>query len=299
MKQMHDLFHLLLTTGQRKENRTGVATFGIFGHQMRFHLQGGFPLCTRKFVPFKLVASELLWFLKGEQDKPGAIAGLHADNNHIWDEWAKPDGSFGPIYGVQWRRWLSGVRNDSGDAYYAADSIDQIARLIATMKNNPESRRNIVTAWQPGEIEDMALPPCHVLFQVNCRPVTPGYAWAAEQAGRKAPKWVVDLQLYQRSCDAFLGVPFNIASYALLLHLLCHCAGEDYIAGDFVWTGGDVHLYENHLSQAKAYIHNEEHPLPLLAISADAPRDIDKIELGHLALLNYQHSGVIKADVAV
>ena len=283
MKQLVHLYRRILSEGQTKPNRTGIDTLSVFGHQMRFALPLGFPLATRKHVPFRLVASELLWFLKGQQDRPGALADLHADNNHIWDEWAKPDGSFGPIYGVQWRRWCESREVRGGEL--CIDGFDQITWLINELRTNPESRRLLVTAWQPVEIANMALPPCHVLFQLNCRAGT-------------ATKWIVDLQLYQRSCDAFLGVPFNIASYALLLHLLCQCAGPDYAVGDFVWTGGDVHLYLNHVPQVREYLQRAEHLLPKLRITP-ALRDIDAVTLKDLTLYGYHHSGALAAEVAV
>lgn len=302
MKQLSDLFRTILDEGEAKPNRTGVGTVSIFGHQMRFPLQAGFPLATGKAVPFRLIASELLWFLKGEQDKPGAIDDLHKEQNHIWDEWAKPDGSFGPIYGVQWRHWF-GANTDGDPERIAGYSVmvDQIAWLVNELKTNPTSRRLLVTAWQPAEIAQMALPPCHVLFQLNCRPVNDEFMEYAVNQGLPVPKWIVDLQLYQRSCDAFLGVPFNIASYALLLEMLVHVAGPEYMAGDFVWTGGDVHLYDNHLEQAKEYIVRDKHTLPRLRFAPDVPRDIDKITLRHCtdALTGYKHSGRLAAEVAV
>lgn len=282
MKQLVDLYEHLMAKGEPKSNRTGIDTLGVFGYQMRFDLSKGFPLATRKFVPFKLVASELLWFIKGEQDFPDAIKDLHTDNNHIWDEWAKPDGSFGPVYGVQWRRWQAIDR--AGRRHY----VDQLKRMIDTLKNDPSSRRNVVSAWQPGEIQDMALPPCHVLFQLNTRP-------------RSGGRYLVDLLMYQRSCDAFLGVPFNIASYALLLEMICHLAGPMYSPGEFVWSGGDVHIYVNHLPQVAEYTQlRKEHPLPTLLIGHDANRKtIDDFKLEHFALHGYDHSGKLAAEVAV
>lgn len=293
MKHLADLYTLILQHGTRKENRTGVNTLSVFGHQMRFHLQRGFPLATRKFVPFKLVASELLFFLKGQCDHPDAIADLHKDGNHIWDQWQFPDGSFGPIYGVNWRRWR-GERRATGEVV----EVDQIAELIRTLKTNPESRRMIVSAWQPAELEDMALPPCHVLFQLNVRPITGPFRRWLDENGQKHVTKMVDLQMYQRSCDAFLGVPFNIASYALLLHMLVQCAGPEYTVGDFVWTGGDVHLYENHLEQARAYLHREEHQPPQLHINPEVT-DIDQFTLADFTLTDYQHSGKLAGEVAV
>lgn len=279
MQQMKDLFCRIIREGVSKDDRTGTGTVGIFGHQMRFDMREGFPLVTGKATPFKLIAGELLWFLRGDQDQPGALAELHADNNHIWDEWAKPDGSFGPIYGVQWRRWSERM---------GIGGIDQIKQVIQQLQDNPTSRRLIVTAWQPAELADMALPPCHILFQLNCRP--------SEDDG-----WIVDLQLYQRSCDTFLGVPFNIASYSLLLHMLCHAAGPKYTPGEFIWTGGDVHIYKNHIEQVQQYLRADLHDLPRFQFYADVPRDIDKITLNDCvrALHGYTSGPAIKAPVAV
>lgn len=275
MKQMLELYQHILSHGTRKSNRTGVDTVSVFGYQMRFDLRDGFPLVTRKFTSFRLIASELLWFLKGQQDKVGALEDLHAQNNHIWDEWAKHDGSFGPIYGVQWRRW--GERLGHG-------GIDQIAWLVQQLKICPDSRRMIVTAWQPEEITDMALPPCHILFQLNTRPKVDGTLR-------------VDLHLYQRSCDAFLGVPFNVASYALLLHMLVEVCGKGYEVGELVWTGGDVHLYVNHMEQVTEYLSRDDHVLPKLRLRH---RDsIDDFVMEDLHLVGYIHSGKIAAPVAV
>ena len=275
MKQMKDLYRHILDKGVRKTNRTGIDTISVFGYQMRFDLTKGFPICTSKAVSFKNVAAELLWFLRGEQDKPGAIEDLHASNCKIWDEWAKPDGSFGRIYGVQWRRWLG----------FHGHEVDQIAQLINQLKTTPDNRRMIVTAWRPDELAGMALPPCHVLFQLNTRPRGDG-------------TYFVDLQLYQRSCDAFLGVPYNVSSYALLLTLLCRAAGPQYTPGDFVWTGGDVHLYVNHANQVGEYLSNPTHPLPELVLNPEVT-DIDAWTLEDMRLSGYKHSGAIKAPVAV
>jgi thymidylate synthase len=284
LKQIHDLFMHVLQNGDRKPNRTGVDTLSVFGYQMRFDVGAGFPLVTGKRTSFKLIASELLWFLKGTQHEAGAINWLHAHNNHIWDEWVKEDGSFGPIYGVQWRKW-QGV-SAGGEVL---PELDQIKGLIEQLKKDPTSRRMIVTAWQPAEIKDMALPPCHILFQLNAR-------YDARIDGYR-----LDLQLYQRSCDCFLGVPFNVASYALLLELLCHCAtsaDKCFQPGELVWTGGDVHLYVNHQDQVREYLERQIFPLPLLEI-ATLERDIDKIQLSDLELINYRSGSSIKAEVAV
>jgi thymidylate synthase len=209
MKQYHELLQHLLDHGVKKEDRTGTGTFSVFGHQMRFNLAEGFPLMTTKKLHTRSIFIELLWFLKGDTN----ISYLKENGVSIWDEWADENGNLGPVYGYQWRSWP----NPDGT------STDQIVNLVNGLKNNPNSRRHIVSAWNPSFIEDMALPPCHCLFQF----------YVAE--GK------LSCQLYQRSCDTFLGVPFNIASYALLVHMIAQVC--DLEVGDFVWTGGDVHLY--------------------------------------------------------
>jgi thymidylate synthase len=279
MKQIKDLFSHVLEHGVLKKNRTGMDTLAVFGYQMRFNLQDGFPIVTGKMTPFRLVASELLWFIQGKQHQAGAIKYLHAHNNHIWDEWVKPDGSFGPIYGVQWRNWI-GV-----DAEGESVHVDQLKRAIELLVSDPDSRRNIVTAWQPAELRQMALAPCHILFQLNTRP-GPG------------DSRYVDLQLYQRSCDCFLGVPFNVASYALLMHIICHIAGSQFLVGDLVWTGGDVHLYVNHLDQARAYLERDLHPLPTLVLP-NYEINLDDLHMEHFTLEGYRHSGALKGEVSV
>lgn len=281
MRQIRELFQHIVQHGELKVNRTGVDTLAVFGYQMRFDLGEGFPLVTGKRTSFKLIATELLWFLKGTQHEPGAIKWLHEHNNHIWDEWVKPDGSFGPVYGVQWRKW-QGV-SLGGDPL---PEFDQIKWLIEELGKNPTSRRLIVTAWQPSEIPAMALPPCHILFQLNTRRRSEGGLF-------------VDLQLYQRSCDSFLGVPFNVASYALLLHLICHCAkGQVFFPGELVWTGGDVHLYTNHLNQVEEYLKRNPYPLPSLIIDPSV-RDLDDVQMSDLALVGYEAHPAIRAEVAV
>ncbi|MFN7839960.1 MAG: thymidylate synthase, partial [Bacteroidota bacterium] len=215
MKQYHELLRHILATGVTKTDRTGTGTLSVFGYQMRFDLQGGFPLVTTKKLHLRSIIYELLWFLNGDTN----IKYLRDNGVTIWDEWADKDGNLGPVYGYQWRSWPG--RN--------GETIDQISKVIDQIKNKPDSRRHMVTAWNPADVDQMALPPCHALFQF----------YVAE--GK------LSCQLYQRSCDTFLGLPFNIASYALLTHMVAQQC--DLRVGDFVWTGGDVHIYSNHLDQ--------------------------------------------------
>ena len=273
MRQFHDMLLNIRIRGVDKQNRTGVDTRAIFGYQMRFDLSKGFPLVTTKFTSFKNIATELLWFLQGSPN----INYLHSVGNHIWDEWAFPDGTFGPIYGYQWRTWP------------AADgtSIDQIANVINKLKSNPDDRRMIVSAWNVDAVESgaMALPPCHVLFHFFTRPPT------TPDGKRK-----LDCLLYQRSCDTFLGVPYNVASYALLTHMIAHVVGME--PGDFVWTGGDVHIYKNHTEQVSELLRREPYPLPTLEINSEVT-DIDDFVLEDFVLKGYKHDPAIKAPVAV
>ncbi|MDB5715547.1 MAG: thymidylate synthase [Sphingomonadales bacterium] len=264
MKQYLDLLQHILDTGVPQADRTGVGTISTFGYQMRFDLAKGFPLVTTKKVHIRSIFIELLWFLRGDTNTKW----LTENRVGIWDEWADENGDLGPVYGKQWRDWV------------AADGshIDQIAGLIDQIKTNPASRRQIVTAWNPGEIGQMALAPCHCLFQT----------WVAN--GK------LSLQLYQRSGDAFLGVPFNIASYALLTHLLADQCGLE--VGEFVWTGGDVHLYSNHLDQARLQLTRDPKPLPELVINRTAD-SIDSYEYDDFAVEGYEAHPHIKAEVAV
>ena len=230
--QYLNLLRDILDNGVRRDDRTGTGTLGVFGRQMRFDLSKGFPLLTTKKLHLRSIIVELLWFLRGETN----IAWLKDNGCSIWDEWADENGELGPVYGKQWRSW----------AAPNGDSIDQIARLIEGLKTNPNSRRHIVSAWNPADIEDMALPPCHCLFQF----------FVAD--GK------LSCQLYQRSADVFLGVPFNIASYALLTHMVAQQCNLD--VGDFIWTGGDCHLYSNHAEQVTLQLSRAPHPYPTLNI---------------------------------
>ena len=264
MQQYLDMMRLVRDTGTRKEDRTGTGTRAIFGHQMRFDLSKGFPLVTTKKLHLRSIIHELLWFLSGDSN----IAYLKENGVSIWDDWADENGDLGPIYGVQWRRWPT---PDGG-------SIDQIAQVMQQLRETPDSRRIILSAWNVAEIDNMALPPCHCLFQF----------YVAE--GK------LSCQLYQRSCDIFLGVPFNIASYALLTHMLAQQA--DLGVGDFVWTGGDCHLYSNHLEQADEQLSRKPLPLPRLAINR-RPKTIFDYRYEDFEILNYESHPHIKAAVAV
>ncbi len=264
MKQYHDLLQHLLDNGVKKEDRTGTGTFSVFGHQMRFNLAEGFPLMTTKKLHTRSIFIELLWFLKGDTN----ISYLKENGVSIWDEWADENGNLGPVYGYQWRSWP----NPDGS------STDQIVNLVNALKNNPNSRRHIVSAWNPSFIEDMALPPCHCLFQF----------YVAE--GK------LSCQLYQRSCDTFLGVPFNIASYALLVHMIAQVC--DLEVGDFVWTGGDVHLYSNHVDQAKLQLTREHRTLPTLKLNPNV-KDLFAFTMDDISIENYDPHPHIKAAVAI
>lgn len=259
-----DLLRDILAHGTAKSDRTGTGTRSVFGRQMRFDLSESFPLITTKRVHFKSVALELLWFLRGDSN----VRWLQERGVTIWDEWADDDGELGPVYGVQWRSWPT---PDGGQ-------IDQIAKLIDGLKNNPDSRRHIVTAWNPAEVENMALPPCHAMFQF----------YAAD--GK------LSCQLYQRSADTFLGVPFNIASYALLTLMVAQQVGLE--PGEFVWTGGDVHIYDNHLDQVTEQLSRSPFPYPKLRLRRK-PASIFDYELDDFEVLDYQHHPGIKAPIAV
>lgn len=264
MKQYLDLLQHIFDHGVRKGDRTGTGTLSVFGYQMRFELQAGFPLLTTKKLHLKSIIYELLWFLRGETN----IQYLQEHGVHIWDEWADDKGELGPVYGSQWRSWLTADGR----------TVDQIAQLIDQIKRNPNSRRLMVSAWNPGEVDSMALPPCHALFQF----------YVAN--GR------LSCQLYQRSADVFLGVPFNIASYALLTHMMAQVC--DLEPGDFVHTFGDVHLYRNHLEQARLQLTRQPYPLPQIRLNRQV-RSIFGFQFEDFELQNYQSHPHIKADVSV
>jgi thymidylate synthase len=264
MKPYLDLLRLVMDSGNRRSDRTGVGTRSIFGHQSRYDLSRGFPLLTARKIHIKSIVHELLWFLRGDTN----IAYLRQHGVSIWDEWADANGNLGPVYGRQWRSWPS----PSGG------HIDQIARLLGQIRTTPESRRLIVSAWNVGELEQMALPPCHLLFQF----------YVAD--GR------LSCQLYQRSADLFLGVPFNIASYALLTHMIAQATG--LLPGDFIHTIGDAHLYENHIEQTKELLSRDERPLPLLRLSPSAT-DLFAFKYEDVEIVGYDPHPAIKAPVAV
>jgi thymidylate synthase len=258
-------------TGAAKSDRTGTGTKSVFGYQMRFDLQQGFPLVTTKKVHLKSIIQELLWFLTGSSNNNW----LKERGVSIWDEWAKPDGDLGPVYGVQWRSWPT-----PGGGH-----IDQISEVIKTLKTNPDSRRIIVSAWNVAELSKMALLPCHAFFQFYVAPAT-------EPSG----KGKLSCQLYQRSADIFLGVPFNIASYALLTHMVAQQCDLD--VGDFVWTGGDCHIYSNHHEQVELQLGRAPYPYPKLHIKR-RPASIFDYEFEDFEVLDYQCHAAIKAPVAV
>jgi thymidylate synthase len=264
MHQYLSLMREVRENGIRKEDRTGTGTLSMFGYQMRFDLSEGFPVITTKKLHLRSIIHELLWFLRGDSN----IKYLKDNGVSIWDEWANDDGELGPVYGVQWRNWPTPDGR----------SVDQISQIMQQLRENPDSRRIILSAWNVGEIDNMALPPCHCLFQF----------WVAE--GK------LSCQLYQRSCDIFIGVPFNIASYALLTHMLAQQA--DLGVGDFVWTGGDCHLYNNHLEQADEQLQREPLPLPRLAIKRRPPSIFD-YEFEDFEILNYESRPHIRAAIAV
>lgn len=264
MQQYLDLMRHVLENGARKEDRTGTGTLSVFGHQMRFDLRQGFPLLTTKKLHLRSIIHELLWFLKGETN----IQYLKDNGVSIWDEWADEKGDLGPIYGYQWRSWPSAN----------GEHVDQIKQVIDQIKNNPDSRRIIVSAWNVGQIDQMALPPCHAFFQFY---VADGH---------------LSCQLYQRSADIFLGVPFNIASYALLLMMMAQVTGLK--AGDFVHTLGDAHLYSNHLDQAREQLSRSPRSLPTMRINPDR-KSIEDFVFEDFELCDYDPMPHIKAAVAV
>ena len=263
-----DLVRTILREGTLKSDRTGTGTISLFGRQMRFDLSHSFPLITTKKVYFRGIAYELLWFLKGSQN----VRWLQENRVHIWDEWADPEtGDLGPVYGVQWRSWPAPTPEDHHH------TIDQIAKVLDLIRTHPDSRRMIVTAWNPAQVDSMALPPCHALFQF----------YVAD--GR------LSCQLYQRSCDMFLGVPFNIASYALLTLMMAQQAGLE--PGEFVWTGGDCHIYDNHVEQVLEQLSRKPYPYPTMRIrKADS---IFSYQYEDFEVVDYQCHPAIKAPVAV
>ncbi|WP_251151360.1 thymidylate synthase [Cellulosimicrobium sp. Marseille-Q4280] len=261
--QYETLLADVLANGAERGDRTGTGTIGVFGRQIRFDLAEGFPLVTTKKVHLRSIIGELLWFLRGDSN----VRWLQERGIRIWDEWADENGDLGPVYGVQWRSWPAPD----------GEHIDQIARVMDSLRTNPDSRRHIVSAWNPAEVDDMALPPCHALFQF----------YVAD--GR------LSCQLYQRSADLFLGVPFNIASYALLTHMVAQQL--DLEVGEFVWTGGDVHIYSNHVEQVRTQLARDPYPYPTLELRR-AP-SLFEYEIDDVQVVGYQHHPGIKAPIAV
>jgi thymidylate synthase len=264
MKQYLNLLDHVLTNGVEKEDRTGTGTISVFGYQMRFNLADGFPVMTTKKLHLRSIIHELLWFLKGDTN----IKYLNDNRVTIWDEWADENGDLGHIYGYQWRSWP------------AADGrhIDQISQVIESIKSNPDSRRHLVNAWNVGELDNMALPPCHIMFQFYV-------------ANGK-----LSLQMYQRSADIFLGVPFNIASYALLLQMVAQVTGLQ--VGEFVHTFGDAHIYNNHIDQVKLQLTRQPYPLPQMKLNPDV-KDIFDFKFEDFELLNYKAHPTIKGEISV
>jgi thymidylate synthase len=273
MQPYLDLMRHVLEHGHEKSDRTGTGTRSVFGWQMRFDLADGFPLLTTKKLHLRSIIHELLWFLQGETN----IRYLKENGVSIWDEWADAEGKLGPVYGHQWRHWPDGKGGE----------IDQITQLIDGLKRNPDSRRHIVSAWNPADIPQMKLPPCHALFQFYVAPAPPG---AAGSRGR------LSCQLYQRSCDIFLGVPFNIASYALLLQMVAQVCELE--AGEFVWTGGDCHLYLNHLEQARLQLTRTPRQRPVMKLNPEV-KDIFGFRFEDFSLEGYAPDPHIPAPVAV
>lgn len=273
MQAYLDLLTRILDEGVEKTDRTGTGTLSVFGHQMRFDLTEGFPAMTTKRLHLRSIVGELLWFLRGETN----VRWLQDRKIRIWDEWADATGNLGPIYGHQWRSWPT----------FDGETIDQIERLITGLRTDPYSRRHVVSAWNVADLEEMALPPCHTLFQFN---VAPAAADDPDQRG-----WL-SCQLYQRSADTFLGVPFNVVSYSLLTHMVAQVT--DLRPKDFVHTTGDAHLYLNHLEQAREQLTRTPGPLPKLWLNPDR-REIDAFELGDIELRDYVAAPSITAPIAV
>jgi len=313
MNQYLDTMRKILDEGVDKGDRTGTGTRSIFGHQLRFDLQKGFPLLTTKKINFHAVKAELLWFLKGSTN----VGWLQEQGVHIWDDWADDDGELGPVYGKQWRSWQALYQElEDGGKRFESFKIDQISNVIKGLKNNPNSRRHIVSAWNVDAISEMALPPCHVMFQFYVRPISINDMWnsldddtqqllahtggitrrSQIEAVYKGPKGYLDCQLYQRSADFFIGVPFNIASYSLLTSMIAQVTG--LLPGEFVHTFGDTHLYSNHLHLTKEQLAREPRPLPKLVLNSKI-KNIDDFGMDDIEIKDYDPHPWIKAEIAV
>ena len=307
MKEYKEIITEVMEYGVSKEDRTGTGTTSVFNINKTFDLKKGFPLVTGKFTPFKTMAVELLWFLAGGTN----VKALQDQNCHIWDDWADNEGELGPVYGKQWRNWER--------VHYK--NVDQIKNVIQTLRTNPDSRRMIVSAWNVGDLGDMALSPCHYAFEFYTKVIPRAWRihWARNKYNVKldhvktstmsdqdiedaldlydVPKRMLSCKVIQRSCDTFLGVPFNIASYALLTHLIAHCTGM--LVDNLHWSGGDVHIYKNHFKQVDEYLAADTHELPEIVIADNCPVNINDITLEHFSIKGYKHSGKISAPVSV
>lgn len=315
-QQYLDLVRYALATGDRKPNRTGIDTIGVFGYQMRFNLRDGtIPLLTTKKMFTRGIIHEILWYLRGES----TIDYLTENDVHIWDEWAKKDGSIGPVYGVQWRHWKTYKPLDQqtvGYGRFATGEIDQIAVLVDKLKNNPNDRRMIVSAWNVADLPDMGLPPCHYTFQCYAKPLTsakrarlyfertgdnPNDVMSSDNIDQifdlaLVPRHELSMILNQRSCDIGLGVPFNIVQYSILLRMLAHVA--NMTPGDFIWNGGDVHIYENHVEGLNTQLEREPMPAPTFRFARDVT-SIDDFKFEDFVIEGYTSHPTIKFDVAV
>jgi thymidylate synthase len=303
------LLELIYKTGISIPDRTGVGTYQMFGANLRHNLADGFPLLTTKKLHFKSIVHELIWFLKGDTN----IRYLIENNVHIWNEWVKSDGTIGPGYGKQWRNWKG--EGNSGHGFSHDENYDQVRMLIDRLKNNPYDRRAIVSAWNVDDLQWMALPPCHLLWQVNLQPVHAegvnaymkfqkgivskhdGWEYAKSQYEKRTAKYKLNLSMYQRSSDMFLGVPFNIASYALLMVLLCN--ELDAIPGTFIWNSGDTHIYQNHLPQVREQLERVKYIKDLPVVHVDRDATVDNIKFEDVRLYHYNPLPAIKAPVAV
>jgi len=310
MEAYLNYLHHIKRHGVTKEDRTGTGTTSVFGYQMRFNLQDGFPLVTTKKVSLKSIITELLWFLRGDTN----VRWLQERGCTIWDEWARPDGDLGPVYGKQWRFWQKVTRTSSG-AHFA--TVDQISEAVRLLQTDPDSRRILVSAWNVADLPKMALLPCHVMFQFYTEELTLSARYKLGQLSRQdlytadkvsvsplhdmldglgVPRRKLSCQLYQRSADSFLGVPYNIASYALLTHMMAQQCGMD--VGDFIWTGGDCHIYSNHQQQVETQLARTPYALPKLTF-ARKPASLFDYQPEDFVLYGYQHHPAISAPVAV